>query len=121
VVSRKTTRERKRIGPNFSKTGFDYTSLKDGRNGREVEAITLYDALRGLRNVAIKSDCEGAEEFFFDDADLSHVYAIQLEYHNGCGKKVKDTLEGKGFKVHGRLKSEADYLYATDYLYAERS
>ncbi len=77
--------------------GINYDS-EEGSTGEKIESITLAEALKGLTNVVIKSDCEGAEGYMFNDADLSEVYAIQLEYHNNRGDTVS-SLEKKGFKI----------------------
>jgi len=76
---------------------FSYKDAEGG-GGTSIEAITLNDALKNLTKVAIKCDCEGAEATLFDSADLSNVYAIQLEYHY-CREKVAETLKKKGFRV----------------------
>lgn len=65
----------------------------------EIEALPLGAILKGKKNVVIKSDCEGAEATFFDKTDLSSVYAVMLECHNGCHTHVMDVLEKKGFKA----------------------
>jgi FkbM family methyltransferase len=91
--------------------GFDYTSAKD-KKGKLVEAITLNDALKGHKNVAIKCDIEGAEAVIFKDADLSNVHAIEIEYHYNL-KKVLAGLKNKGFKItiDGKRKKQG-LLYA---------
>ena len=80
--------------------GFGGTNIEmiERKNGIEVPLITLNSILKNKENVVIKSDCEGAEGAIFNDADLSNVYAIQLEYHN-CKKEISTILESKGFKV----------------------
>ncbi len=75
-----------------------------------VKAITLNTALKGLKNVAIKSDCEGAEEHIFSNADLENVYAIQLEAHN-TEATLGRVLRAKGFRVSG-AKAGVGYMYA---------
>lgn len=61
--------------------------------------LTLDEILKGHTNIAIKCDIEGAEHGIFTwDADLSHVYAIQMEYYHGV-QKLTEMLESKKFKV----------------------
>ena len=67
-----------------STIGADYLTESENENGVMIESITLNDALKGLSNVIIKCDCEGAEESLFDDANLDKVYAIEIEYHKNC-------------------------------------
>ena len=78
-----------------------------------IRATTLYKELAGLKKVAIKADCEGAELHMFDNADLSNVYLIQMETH-GTYDHLEKILKSKGFKVSG----DAGRL---GYLYAERA
>ena len=64
--------------------------------GRE---ITLNEILEGHKRIAIKCDIEGAEhKIFTDEADLSNVYAIQMEYHYNL-QRLPAVLRSKGFKV----------------------
>ena len=77
---------------------YSFTKSKDDTSGKLIRSVTLTNALYGLRNVIIKSDCEGAEADFFNNADLSEVYAIELEYHY-CLPKVIKALKSKGFKL----------------------
>ena len=77
--------------------GINYDSENNGV-GERIRSITLAEALKGLSNVVIKSDCEGAEGYMFNDADLSEVYAIQLEYHNNRESTIS-SLEKKGFEI----------------------
>ena len=118
-------RETKRIGTTTS-IAFSYTHDPEPREGKEIEAITLGSVLKGLKNVAIKCDTEGGEEFMFDEANLDNVYAIQLEAH-GCIIKVSKVLEiirGKGFEVKSTNKSKTDVLgyanYCSSDIYAWR-
>lgn len=99
---RKTSRRLPGMGLGAS-TSMDYMTVKESERGTKIDSITLNDALHGLSNVAIKCDAEGAEEFFFDDADLSKVYAIQLECHHFAGEKVLAILKQKDFKAEIRL------------------
>ena len=100
----------------FKEAGKNIGSSPYGKRIRLInEAMTpslLGDALRGLQRVAIKCDCEGAEATMFDDADLSQVYAMQIEYHN-CLSKVRDTLRKKGFRVSRKGPKEMGMVYAT--------
>ncbi len=76
-----------------------YDSARSSGEGEEVRSITLERALRGLRNVAVKCDCEGMEYgIFTPEADLSNVYAIQMEYHFGA-ERLARVLAAKGFRV----------------------
>jgi hypothetical protein len=74
-------------------------------------------------NTIIKCDIEGAEhELFTHRADLSDVYKIMLEYHNGIGI-IKDVLEDKGFKVKvekEHIPEAAKNLLPMGFIYAER-
>ena len=71
----------------------------DDQKGVAVRSVTLPSILKGLRRVAIKMDIEGGEHKIFEGGvDLSGVYALQMEYHNGLGRLV-DTLRQKGFRV----------------------
>lgn len=68
------------------------------------------------KRVVIKCDCEGGEyDIFTPDANLSKVYAIQIEYHDGP-KKIPNVLKSKGFKVL----VEAEQKSSMGYIYAER-
>ena len=86
------------IDADYAGTGA--TKLKDAASakGKEIKIFPLNFVLRNKKNVAIKCDCEGAEEYLFDDADLSNTYALMLEYHN-CKQKVSEVLKRKGFVV----------------------
>ncbi|HUY70239.1 MAG TPA: FkbM family methyltransferase [Candidatus Baltobacteraceae bacterium] len=80
--------------------------------GVSVERVKLGDVLKGMRNVAIKCDCEGDERSIFNEADLSNVYAIQVEYHN-CLPEVLKALRSKGFKAKGSGTKAMGFIYAT--------
>ncbi|MDE1865191.1 MAG: FkbM family methyltransferase [Candidatus Micrarchaeota archaeon] len=73
-------------------------SEAEGTKGTRMRLLSLNEILKGKRDVAIKCDCEGYEAEIFKTADLSRVYAIQLEYHN-CKETVKRDLISKGFGV----------------------
>ncbi len=81
----------------------------------EANVSVLAADLVGLKNIAIKCDIEGAERDLFSHANLSKVYAIQLEYHD-CLKEVGRVLRHHGFKVRSKEKrlsfAEQGYLYA---------
>ncbi|HUC38813.1 MAG TPA: FkbM family methyltransferase [Candidatus Acidoferrum sp.] len=65
-----------------------------------VRSITLSKILHGLKNVAIKCDCEGGERHLFKGVDMREVYAIELEYHGRDDLKgVLEGLKGKGFAI----------------------
>jgi len=103
----------KRIDPEMLGSGCsNFESLSQSERGLVIESVTLQKALRGLKNVAIKCDCEGAEATLFDRADLGNVYAIQVEYHE-CLDKVLRTLKSKGFKTTHDGTKALGYVYAT--------
>lgn len=69
-------------------------------SGVKVRITSLNSALHGLRNVAIKCDAEGAEETMFDNADLSEVYAVILEWHGlRALEGSRQALEKAGFRT----------------------
>ena len=66
---------------------------------RGVKAVTLKSVLQKTGGpVAIKCDIEGSEKGLFD-CDLSRVYAIELEYHEGLRGGMAATLRKAGFSV----------------------
>lgn len=78
--------------------GSSATTVDD--NFKYAKTTTLTEALKSFRNIAIKCDVEGAEETIFDDADLSQVYAIQLEWHSeGVRRHVTEVLRSNGFTI----------------------
>lgn len=80
--------------------------------GITVAADPLGKVLQGLRNVAIKCDCEGAEATLFNGVDMSNVYAIQLEQHD-CKREVEQALRPKGFKLNSwRTPDGIEYISA---------
>lgn len=95
--------------------GFNFLSLPLDRRGQQIDSLTLAEILEGniygaispnlrsLKNVAIKSDCEGAEKFFFKEADLSEVYAIECECHDDVYAYVSSILSKKRFRVTGKV------------------
>ena len=91
--------------------GKDYDKIDEVDGGEEVASITLNEALKGLKKVAIKCDCEGSEGYIFNDADLSEVYAIQLEYHNNR-ENVVSALKENGFRIAHEDKQMPDLLGA---------
>ncbi|HUC39044.1 MAG TPA: FkbM family methyltransferase [Candidatus Acidoferrum sp.] len=79
--------------------GCAYSYTQDSKStGEYVKAITLDRALKGLKNVAIKCDCEGAELHIFKNANLSQVYAMEVECHGNIREMLK-ILTGRGFKL----------------------
>jgi FkbM family methyltransferase len=68
------------------------------REAQRVRTVTLASCLDGLKRVAIKCDIEGAEKGLFR-TDLSNVYAIILEHHNGSGRDIKRELAERGFST----------------------
>lgn len=78
---------------------FSYQDHNDD-SGVRMSSITLNEALKGVKNVVIKSDCEGGEKTLFNHADLSQVYALMVEYHN-CKAEVMAALK-KGYKLKTR-------------------
>lgn len=85
----------------------DYASLQ----GKEVRVLTLGHALRGLRNVVIKCDIEGAEAGIFADADLSQVYAMIVEWHSMANRgKIAQELGRQRFRFrYGPSEPEAHF------------
>ncbi|MCL4379220.1 FkbM family methyltransferase [Candidatus Marsarchaeota archaeon] len=71
-------------------------------NETDVRYIALDDVLSGLKNVAIKCDCEGAERYMFNDTNLKQVYAMAVECHYGCISTVAKRLKNIGFRVIGK-------------------
>lgn len=89
--------------------------------GKAVRVVTLGQALKGLRNVAIKCDAEGAEETLFDGADLSEVYVVIVEWH---GTKAKSgaaaALAKAGFRTRVQWMCDGPKEGGTGFLYAEK-
>jgi len=100
--------------------------IKPRKAGQSISCITLNEALKGLSRIAIKCDCESSEHrIFTSKADLSDVYAIQIEYHFGF-QEIPAVLQSKGFKV--KIKRQQDkqmgsigYIYAWKRLNRHRS
>ena len=91
--------------------GFSYLKTED-KLGTSIKAVALNDAVKGLRNVVIKCDIEGAEATIFNNANLSEVTAIELEYHNNLDQVLLG-LEGKGFEIIiPKPKEKQGILYA---------
>ncbi|MDE1811187.1 MAG: FkbM family methyltransferase [Candidatus Micrarchaeota archaeon] len=90
----------------------DFNEMPESGRGTMVSSVTLQEALKGLSNVAIKCDCEGAERTLFSNVDLSKVYAIQVEYHD-CLPEVVGALRQKGFKTTSKGTKEMGMVYAT--------
>lgn len=69
------------------------------KSGKRIKVVTLAAALKGSRNVVIKCDCEGGEEYIFD-TEMKAVYAIMLEWHEKKARvAVRDTLIKRGFEI----------------------
>ena len=100
------------------KHGFDSGARieKMPKGSHKTQICSLKSILKDKNNVIIKADAEGAEHRMFEDADLSEVYAIQMEYHDGL-KNLVAVLEKKGFKVSTEEKAERA---GEGYLYAEK-
>ncbi len=102
-----------------SSQGTPWTSSLETKEGKGVSAIPLNDVLKGKKKIAIKADCEGAETYIFNNADLSNVYMLQIEYHEvpNCAEIVKKVLSSKGFKVRKEVMKAYD---KHGFIYAER-
>jgi FkbM family methyltransferase len=84
-----------------------------GDSSRSIKATTLEHELKGLRNVMIKSDCEGAEyQIFRDVKSLRNVYAMQLEYHKGHAQ-LQSLFESAGFECRHSNNRDIGYLTAS--------
>lgn len=69
-------------------------------SGKSIKIITLSTALKGLKNVVIKCDAEGAEEYIFDNAELNQVYAMIMEWHGrNIMEHVSKRLKQCGFET----------------------
>lgn len=77
--------------------GLEFLKYKTDGKGIKTKSIKLSDALKGLKNVAIKCDIEGAEEYIFNNVNLKEVYVIEIECHYGNEKIVIPILTKKGF------------------------
>lgn len=76
-------------------------------DGKPVKVMTLNSLLEGLRNVAIKCDIEGEEETLFDNANLSNVYALMVEWHNPQARDaVVKRLTDLGFMTETIMENE---------------
>ncbi len=83
---------------------------------------SLVEILKGKKNVAIKSDAEGAEHRMLQNANLSEVYVIQMEYHNGV-QNLAALLKKKGFRVRTEEKSDRPgegYLFAESHSHHDK-
>ena len=100
------------------KHGFDSGARieKMPKGSHKTQICSLKGILKGKNNIIIKVDAEGAEHRMFENVDLSEVYAIQMEYHDGLKNLVR-ILEKNGFKVNTEEKQERA---GEGYLYAER-
>ncbi len=100
--------------------GTPWTSPLEIKEGKGVSVIPLNEVLKGKKRVAIKADCEGAESYIFNNADLSEVYLLQIEYHGevpNCAEIVEKTLRSKGFSVRKEVMKAYD---KHGFIYAER-
>jgi FkbM family methyltransferase len=90
---------------------FSYENATQMEDGIEMESITLKKALKGLRNVVIKSDAEGGEKEIFNKVNLSNVYALIVEYHN-CKSEVIEALRKDFYLKTKPTASRLGYIYA---------
>ena len=100
------------------KYGFDSGARieKMPKGSHKTAICSLKSILEGKNNIIIKADAEGAEYRMFENADLSEVYAIQAEYHDGL-KNLVTIFKKNGFKVSTEEKLGR---VGEGYLYAER-
>ena len=109
--------QKKLIKKNKWYIGDSYEKL-DEKEGIIINSVPLRNVLKNLKNVAIKCDCEGAENTMFDNANLSNVYVLQVEYHNSKDK-VTQILKSNGFYV--KVKKAVDTPnYQLGFIYATR-
>lgn len=92
-------REVVRIDPTLKGSGSTTLDYAKGETGQRIETLPLNDVLKGKKNIAIKCDCEGSEKVIFDNADLSEVYAIMLEYHDDSKEKLLKLFKEQGFNT----------------------
>ena len=79
--------------------GFNAEQLRL-KDGIKIKAITLAEALKGKKNVAIKCDCEGAEEQLFNNVDIKNVYMIMVEWHGERSRRaVRRVLIGSKYRI----------------------
>lgn len=64
-----------------------------------LQATSLKEEIKELKNVMIKCDTEGAEyQIFKNKGNLQNVYAIQMEYHKGV-QNLSNLFQSAGMKV----------------------
>ena len=105
----------KLIDSRITSTSKNFERLKFN-TGEKIDSYTLNEILFGLKNVVIKSDCEGAEKSIFNNIKLNEVYAMQIEYHN-CKNLLKNILEKYGYEIKvsenkSNIYKEIGYIYA---------
>ena len=76
----------------------NYDNISDAQDGTNVKTISLGSILKGKKNVMIKCDAESAGPRIFKGADLSQVYALELEFHKGPSE-LAAWFRKKGYKV----------------------
>ncbi len=82
----------------INSAGLDLDAMKVVA-GKQVKTRSLATTLKGLRNVVIKSDCEGAEEYIFN-TEMKEVYAVMFEWHGVKAREsAKRALTQRDFKV----------------------
>lgn len=67
--------------------------------GTLIESVKFNEVVQGRKNMVIKCDISGGEKSLFKDADLSKVYAIEIECHKYLDKEIISEFRGKGFKT----------------------
>lgn len=94
-----------RLPTSRSTTGamLDEFDAPSSNGSADIECVTLDSITKGIdAPIAVKSDCEGTEYEIFRNADLSKVYAIELEFHNtmiGQHTELVEQFKARGFKV----------------------
>ena len=86
--------------------------------GKQIRIMDLNHITNNMKNVIIKSDCEGEEhKIFNEEANLDNVYKMQVEYHGGL-QNLPKILKEKGFKIKTKkiaktiLSGEVGWIYA---------
>ena len=86
--------------------------------GKQIRIFNLNQTINNIKNLIIKSDCEGEEHTIFnEEANLDNVYKMQIEYHNGL-QNLPKILKKKGFKIKTKkiaktiLSGEVGFIYA---------
>lgn len=105
--------------PENHAAGID-SPLKDFGKGKKIDIVALNQILKGLHNVVIKCDAEGIEHSIFsEETDLSNVYRIQIEYHNGI-QGLDKLLEMKGFGVKTKKTAIEKKVGEYGFIYARK-